>query len=104
MVKLNNNKAVAYARFSSDAQTYQSIEGQLHEIERYAKAHNILIIDTYIDEAKTGTNDARPAFQKMIQDAKKENFGYILVYKYDRFSRDRFNSLFYKRKLKWENY
>ena len=100
MEKVNNNRAVAYARFSSDAQTYQSIEGQLHEIERYAQAHNIPIIDTYIDEAKTGTNDARPAFQKMIQDAKNKNFGYVLVYRFDRFSRDRFNSLMYKRKLR----
>ncbi len=43
--------AVIYARYSSDSQTEQSIEGQLRVCQQYAQANNILIVDTYIDRA-----------------------------------------------------
>ena len=61
--------AVIYARYSSDAQSEQSIDGQLRVCEEYAKKNNILILNTYIDRAMTGTNDNRPDFQKMIKDS-----------------------------------
>ena len=50
-VVVNNKKAVIYARYSSDSQTEQSIEGQVRVITDYAKSHNIPIIDSYIDRA-----------------------------------------------------
>ena len=80
--------AVIYARYSSDNQTEQSIEGQLHVCEEYAKQNDILIVDTYIDRAMTGTNDNRPDFQRMLKDSNKKKWDYVLVYKFDRFSRD----------------
>ena len=49
--------AVIYARYSSDSQTEQSIEGQLRVWTDYAKSNGITILDTYIDRAMTGTND-----------------------------------------------
>ena len=49
--------AAIYARYSSDNQTEQSIEGQLRVCEEYAQRNNIVIVDTYIDRAMTGTND-----------------------------------------------
>ncbi len=57
--------AVIYARYSSDAQTEQSIEGQLRVCEDYAKNNGILILNTYIDRAMSGTNDMRPDFQEI---------------------------------------
>lgn len=96
----NNKNAVIYARYSSDSQSEQSIEGQVRVINDYAKNKKIPIIDSYIDRAISGRREDRPEFQRMIADAKKKNFGYVLVYKYDRFSRDRLNSLVYKRELK----
>ena len=57
--------AVIYARYSCDNQTEQSIDGQLRVCEEYAQRNNILILNTYIDRAMTGTNDNRPDFQKM---------------------------------------
>ncbi len=42
---------VIYARYSSDRQTEQSIEGQLRECQEYADANNIKIVGTYIDRA-----------------------------------------------------
>ena len=63
--------AVIYARYSSDTQTEQSIEGQLRVCEEFAQKNNILILGTYIDRAMTGTNDNRPDFRKMIADSGK---------------------------------
>ena len=60
--------AVIYARYSSERQTEQSIEGQIHVCTDFAKKNNILIVDTYIDRAMTGTNDNRKSFQKMLKD------------------------------------
>ena len=62
--------AVIYARYSSDTQTEQSIEGQLRVCNEYAKNNDILILRTYIDRAMTGTNDNRPDFRQMIEDSK----------------------------------
>ncbi len=93
-------KAVIYARFSSHQQTEQSIEGQLRECYDYAKRNDYIVIAEYIDRALTGTSDKRPEFLKMIDDSKKKNFNYILVYQLDRFARNRFDSATYKAKLK----
>lgn len=67
-------KAVIYARYSCDKQTEQSIEGQLRVCEEYAKRNDILILDTYIDQAMSGTNDNRPDFRRMIRDSAKKSF------------------------------
>ena len=92
--------AVIYARYSSENQTEQSIEGQIHVCEEYAKQNQILILDTYIDRAMTGTNDNRPDFKRMISDSEKHNWNYILVYKFDRFSRNKYETAIHKRTLK----
>ena len=81
--------AVIYARYSSDKQTEQSIEGQLRECTEYARRNKIIVVDTYIDRATTGTNDNRAAFQKMMKICEKQAWDYILVYKLDRFSRNK---------------
>lgn len=92
--------AVIYARYSSDNQTEQSIEGQLRVCEQYAQNNNIAILNTYIDRAMTGTNDNRPAFQQMIKDSANKEFDYILVYKIDRFSRNKYEIAKNKKILK----
>ena len=92
--------AVIYARYSSDAQTEQSIEGQLRVCEEYAARNDIIILHTYIDRAMTGTNDLRPDFQKMLKDSAKKEWDYVLVYKLDRFSRDKYETAVHKRTLK----
>ena len=86
------NKAVIYARYSSDSQTEQSIEGQLRVCKEFAERNGFVIVKEYIDRAKTGTNDNRPAFQQMIFDSKNKSFNFVLVYKLDRFSRNRYDS------------
>lgn len=97
---MNKKKVVIYARFSSHSQTEQSIEGQLRECYSYAKRNDFLVLHEYIDRAMTGTNDKRLEFLKMIEDSKKKEFDYVLVYQLDRFARNRYDSATYKAKLK----
>ena len=82
-----------YARYSSNNQTEQSIEGQIRVCREFAQRNGIIIVGTYIDRAKTGTNDNRDAFQQMMKDSDKKAWDYVLVYKLDRFSRNKFDKL-----------
>ena len=92
--------AVIYARYSSQNQTEQSIEGQLRDNHEWAKKQNITVIGEYIDRALTGTKDNRPDFQRMISDAASGRFQMVIVWKLDRFARNRYDSSIYKAKLK----
>lgn len=91
---------VIYARYSSDNQREESIEGQLRECNDFAKRNDITIIDSYIDRAFSATTDKRPAFQKMIKDSAKNMFDVIIVQKLDRFARNRYDSARYKAQLR----
>ena len=93
-------KAVIYARYSCDKQTEQSIEGQLRVCQEYAKRNDILILNTYIDQAMSGTNDNRPDFKKMIKDSAKREWDFVLVYKLDRFSRNKYEATIHKKTLR----
>ena len=92
--------AVIYARYSSERQTEQSIEGQLHVCSDYAKRNDLVIVGTYIDRAMTGTNDNREDFQRMLKDSDKKSFDYVLVYKLDRFSRNKYEMAIHRKHLK----
>lgn len=92
--------AVIYARYSSAGQRDVSIEDQVREIEQYAGSHNYNIINTYADRAVSGRTDKRPQFRRMIADAEKHEFQYVLVYKHDRFARNQYDAVIYKKKLK----
>ncbi len=93
--------AVIYARYSSYNQTERSIEGQIEDCMRYAEQNDIKIVANYIDRACSGTNaEHRPQFQQMVKDSERKQFDVVLVYKLDRFSRNRYDSAMYKAKLK----
>ena len=98
-----SSNVVIYARYSSDNQREESIEGQLRECRAYAKRNDKKIIGSYIDRALSAKTDARPQFQKMIQDSNAHRFQFVLVWKLDRFSRNRFDSAYYKRALSKNN-
>lgn len=93
-------RAVIYARYSSHGQTEQSIDGQLRDCYEYARREEIAVVGEYIDRAITGRYDDRPDFQRMIADARKKQFDYVIVWKLDRFARNRYDSAIYKHKLK----
>ena len=93
-------KAVIYARYSSDSQREESIEGQIRECTAFAGKNGITVLRHYIDRAFSAKTDNRPEFQNMIKDSGKRLFDMIIVWKLDRFARNRYDSARYKAALK----
>lgn len=93
-------KAVIYARYSSDSQREESIEGQLRECAAFAEKNGITVLRHYIDRAYSAKTDNRPEFQSMIKDSGKRLFDIVIVWKLDRFARNRYDSARYKAQLK----
>ena len=96
---LNSIPAVIYARYSSQGQNDASIEQQIRECRRWAKQNGYKIVKEYSDHALTGRTDKRPSFQQMIMDSSKMTFQAVIVWKLDRFSRNRYDSAKYKHQL-----
>ena len=87
---------VIYARYSSENQREESIEGQIRECKAYAEKNGITILNCYIDRALSAKTDNRPEFQRMIKDSARHLFDVVLVWKLDRFARNRYDSAHYK--------
>ncbi len=93
-------KAAIYARYSSDNQREESIDAQIRAAKEYAQRNGFQIVKVYTDEARSATTDNRPQFLQMIKDAETGAFDIVIVHKLDRFSRDMYDSVYYKRELK----
>ena len=91
--------AALYARYSSDNQTEASIDAQIRAINEYCKQEGHTIVAEYIDRAQSATNDDRDDFTRMMADSKKKIYEVVIVHKFNRFARNRYDSAFYKRKL-----
>ena len=81
-------KAAAYARYSTDNQTDNSIAYQMSQIQAYCSSNAIDLCAFYSDEAQTGTNANRQGFQSMLSDARKNKFNAVVIYDITRGSRD----------------
>lgn len=94
--------AVIYARYSSDRQDAASIETQISEGRKKAKAEGLTIIEEYCDEGKSARTTDRPEFQRLLADAKKKPrpFDTVIVRKFDRFARNVTQSRIAKEYLK----
>ena len=90
---IQEKNTVIYARYSSAKQHEQSIEGQLRICREFAKKRGFKVLYEYIDRAASGTNDNRSEFKKMLADSYNQSFQYVIVYQYDRFARNRRDSL-----------
>lgn len=95
-----SDKAVIYARYSSDNQRDASIDQQVKACRQFAEQEHLEVIHVYDDRALTGKTDKRPSFLRMIADSEKRDFRYVIVYSLDRFSRDKYDSAHYKHELK----
>lgn len=92
---------VIYARYSAGPrQTDQSIDGQLRVCAEFCKQRGLTVVDTYCDRHISGRTDERPEFQRLIADAKAHKFEAVVVYKTDRFARNKYDSAIYKRELR----
>lgn len=90
--------AVVYARYSSDKQREASIDDQLRVCRSWCEAEGIEIVREYKDYALSGKTDQRPEFRQMVANAPESD--YVVVYMFDRFSRDRYDSATYKKMLR----
>ena len=72
MAKKDNNKCVAYLRYSSKNQGKYSIDYQKKTVEKYCAKHGLEMVDYYIDEAYSAKNDNRPEFQMLLEDAREK--------------------------------
>lgn len=97
---LEIHRACAYIRYSSDNQRDESLEAQIRAIKEFGSINGYEIVKIYQDKAKSATTDRRPGFQQMIKDSASDIFDVVIVHKLDRFSRDKYDSAQYKRKLK----
>ena len=94
-------KAVIYARYSAGPkQTDQSIEGQVRVCRKYCEEHDMEVTEIYADKHISGKTDDRPEFKRMIADSALGKFDAVCVYKTDRFSRSKIDSVIYKKQLK----
>lgn len=101
--EMETKKAAIYARVSSDSQDVDlSISAQIKAMRDYAVKHGYLVTREFIDEAESGRTTSRPAFKEMIALArtKQPPFEVILVWKLNRFSRSRIDSITYKKLLR----
>ena len=93
---------VLYLRYSSDKQTEQSIEGQDRVCRDYCARNDMNVVGVYIDRALSASKNTekRDEFQRMIRDSERATWEAVVVYKLDRFARNRYDSATYKNKLK----
>lgn len=91
-----------YLRFSSERQKEQSIEGQLRDCIAYCKRKNYRIMAVYVDRALTARKDVekRVRFQQMISDSVHHLWDLVIVWKLDRFARNREDSAVFKMRLR----
>jgi DNA invertase Pin-like site-specific DNA recombinase len=97
-------RGTLYARYSSTGQREESIEGQIRECMAFAERKGITIVGSYIDRAISGREaENRAEFQRLIRDSEKKMFDVIIVWKLDRFARNRYDSAHYKSILRKNN-
>ena len=91
-----------YLRYSSERQSEQSIEGQLRDLISYCKRNNHRIYAVYVDRATSAAKniEKRASFLQMIADSEKHQWKFVIVWKLDRFARNRNDSAIYKMRLK----
>lgn len=91
-----------YLRFSSERQKEQSIEGQLRDCIAYCKRKNYRIVAIYVDRATTARKDVekRVHFQEMITASVHQTWKLVIVWKLDRFARNREDSAVFKMRLR----
>ena len=92
--------SVIYARYPSDSQREESIEGQIRECKSVRNAAALPLSAHILTALLSAKTDNRPESQRMIKDSAKRLFEVVLVWKLDRFSRNRYGSAMNKATLR----
>jgi DNA invertase Pin-like site-specific DNA recombinase len=81
-------RAVDYHRYSTDLQSWTSIEDQARICQERMRREGWVYVRSYQDRAMSSASRWRPAFQQMIEDAKRGQFDVVVAEDLDRLSRD----------------
>tara|TARA_Y100000310_G_scaffold318006_1_gene371571 strand:+ start:730 stop:1479 length:750 start_codon:yes stop_codon:yes gene_type:complete len=83
-------KTAIYVRVSTEEQAKEgiSIDAQVQRCKAYCKARGWNVVNVYTDAGYSAGSMKRPAVQLLLNDLKESKFENILVYKFDRFSRN----------------
>lgn len=77
-----------YSRVStSNQEEQQTIKNQLNALRDFAKQNNYAIVEEYVDDGWSGDILARPALDRLRQDAKNKIWEAVLIYDPDRLAR-----------------
>lgn len=76
------------------------LRGRFENVPLLPRKNGMTVLRHYIDRAFSAKTDNRPEFQRMIKDSKEKLFDVVLVWKLDRFARNRYDSAQYKTILK----
>jgi site-specific DNA recombinase len=97
-------RVALYIRVSTarQAEAELSIPDQIKQGQDYCAAHNMTLAQVFTDAGASATDDRRPEFQRMIEEATSATrpFDIVLVHSFSRFYRAQFESEWYQRKLK----
>jgi DNA invertase Pin-like site-specific DNA recombinase len=80
--------AVIYARYSSELQRDASIEDQIRLCRRRIGQEGWEYRHAYTDRAQSGATALRPAYQSLLEDARRGEFDIVVAEGLDRLSRD----------------
>lgn len=89
-------KAGLYIRVSTDAQREEgySIDAQREMLQAHCVSKGIKNYEFYVDGGFTGSNIARPALTKLIEEINADLISHVIVYKLDRLSRSQKDALY----------
>ena len=79
-------RAALYAR-TSTLDRGQDPELQLEDLRRLAEQRGWTVVDEYVDAGLSGTKDARPALDALMDDAQRGRLDVVAVWRFDRFAR-----------------
>lgn len=82
---MNKTKVAIYARVN---QEQEGLEKQLISLRAYCEANGKEIYTEYVDKGVSGINMGdRPSLQRLLEDAEKQEFHEVLVWKLNRVAR-----------------
>ena len=81
-------RTVVYARYSSELQREASIEDQIRLCRARIEREGWEYLRAYSDRAVSGASALRPAYQSLLEDARRGQFDIVVAEALDRLSRD----------------
>ena len=92
-----------YARVSTvrQAEADLSIPDQLNQMREWCRQQGLTIAKEYVEPGASATDDKRPVFQQLVDDATRKPHPYeaVIVHSRSRFFRDMYGTLHYERML-----